>query len=63
MVSRYPVLNQQTTGEIHPSQTDNDNALGYPATQQQLGEPDGMYDELMSWVQSDGLRLHHNFSI
>jgi hypothetical protein len=62
MVSRYPILDQKKiTDEVQPAQTDL--TLGFTTAHQQMGEPDGIYDEMMTWVQSDGLQLHHNFFI
>jgi hypothetical protein len=64
MVSRYPVLDQKNlTDKVQSAQTNTDFSIGFPPAHQQLGEQEGIYDEMMTWVQSDGLQLHHNFFI
>lgn len=63
LASRYPLLEQKVMSDhIHASQADNANA--YPVdlqmAQPALGESDEIYEEMMTWVQSDGLQLDNS---
>lgn len=61
IATRYSAIDQ-AYDEIH-STGDDFSSLGLPIAQPQLGATDGMYEEMMTWVQGDGLQLHDGLFI
>jgi hypothetical protein len=62
LTDRYIASRYSTMDQIH-STGDDFSSLGLPIAQPQLGATDGVYEEMMTWVQSDGLQLHDGLFI
>jgi hypothetical protein len=61
IASRYSAMDQKHD-KIH-STGDDFSSLGLPTAQPQLGATDGVYEEMMTWVHSDGLQFHDGLFI
>lgn len=65
ITSQHSIMNQKnlTDGTYAPLSTAGDFPLGLSTAQSQLGGTDNVYEEMMTWVQSDGSRLHDSLFI